>query len=786
MNAPAAPSPYSDEAPAAPAVAAKSPYWMPKRGTPEYEAMYPESDLAADTRTAEEMYAEVTRSQLKRRGFSDSDVEWWINVAKVRHCNIMETLNRFNVRNNSRGDRADGLLIPYLDADGKPVIDDGRVFERIRLSHFDGNGKYRSEYGTVPHAYLPPLPHGKTWRGVFNDPTEIIAITEGEFKAGVSTMAPDGIPTIGLGGVDCFVTKHGRVPELAGIKLKNRTVFIVFDAPISSRVRAGIQKALNHLVAYGANVKVAHIERTAIYADLLEKSGADPEDPNTFPKMGLDDYLQAGGRWCDLMDKEVAVDLIDSKDGTLDGDIDRSLTLLHQIAIITGTSRSSFIHLEGENIGLMRYSASMAEVLAPHKIQIPTRNGFTEKAMFDIWISNRRRIELRGVVVRPDLPPLSITPDNNWNSWRGLATVPKRNDQLAKYYRDFVHDFFEHDTEDPATVELHRKRFMQWNADLFQNPGERPYTSWTLISKDEGIGKSILLELNAHIIGTGEDGGAFIADADNLDTEWTSFYNGKIYIVFNEPSNDNSKMRQKAKNLRTNAYLDCNTKYGAHFRIPNILSFGFTTNEPYAFGISETARRDWVWEPKWKQTDAEWMARARRFGELAGGKGPESDEFRSAVLYELLFNVDLSDYDPKAPAGNSKAKARAANQSSSLVDLRRKDLMKEITALTKDWTTDPEPRAIAWVSESWEKWIGDSYNKSQSDADKKMLNGEMEKLGLFSGSERYKYRGKQDRVWFIGNRRWGDLTAEQKTAAKEWGDREAGNFFDPEIGKQAT
>ena len=73
----------------------------------------------------------------------------------------------------------------------------------------------------------------------------------------------------------------------------------------------------------------------------------------------------------------------------------------------------------------------------------------------------------------------------------------------------------------------------------------------------------------------------------------TDYLQGKAYVLYNEPSNSNAKLRQKAKNLRTDTHNNINNKYGAKYRIPNIITFGFTTNEDYPFGISEQARRDW-------------------------------------------------------------------------------------------------------------------------------------------------------------------------------------------------
>ena len=49
----------------------------------------------------------------------------------------------------------EGLLLPYLDLDGNPILDGGTPYFRARLAKPIGDMKYFQKRGTKPHAYLP-------------------------------------------------------------------------------------------------------------------------------------------------------------------------------------------------------------------------------------------------------------------------------------------------------------------------------------------------------------------------------------------------------------------------------------------------------------------------------------------------------------------------------------------------------------------------------------------------------------------------------------------------------
>lgn len=102
------------------------------------------------------------------------------------------------------------LVFPYYDQNGEPIYferDDGfHPFQRLRYlgarpASFAPRGpmRYQQQKASGTFAYFPPL---FDWAAIFEDPSFAVAITEGELKA--IAACSQGLPTIGLAGVDCF------------------------------------------------------------------------------------------------------------------------------------------------------------------------------------------------------------------------------------------------------------------------------------------------------------------------------------------------------------------------------------------------------------------------------------------------------------------------------------------------------------------------------------------------------------------------------------------------------
>jgi hypothetical protein len=65
--------------------------------------------------------------------------------------------------------------------------------------------RYVQHRASGVHAYFARLP-GYNWAAIADDPTVAVAIVEGELKALKACI--EGLPTIGIGGVDCFLRKR--------------------------------------------------------------------------------------------------------------------------------------------------------------------------------------------------------------------------------------------------------------------------------------------------------------------------------------------------------------------------------------------------------------------------------------------------------------------------------------------------------------------------------------------------------------------------------------------------
>ena len=711
-----------------------------------------------------------TELHLKGRNFSPDDVQWWKNVAKVRYCDEVEVGARFGLgKRYSNGRKLNfttGLLIPYFDALGRPVLEQGRPYERVRLNDWHQPGKYRSEFQSSLHAYLPPLGNGTTWAEILKDPEQSIVITEGEFKAGQFTK--HFLPTIGVAGVDCFFIKGraGVVPELAGVKWGGRVVHIAFDAPLNKHIDQSTQRIVNFLLAHDAVVRVMHIEETPTYkktiAERIERFGKEAD-----LKMGLDDFLQAGGHGSGLLTVSRAQEI--SGGNEYDNN-----PLLWRVATIQGNSQPLYMELNGDYAGVPRVKTGMSEVMEDEMLMVSDGKKTKVIPAFAAWCKSKGRIKLNKVVLRPDLSPLSIVEGNNWNSWPGLRTAPRRNDRLWGYFLAYLKQFFTSPIEGAELSEDHYRAYLRWLAAIFQRPGDRPYSSWTFCSPEEGIGKSAIAELAAQIIGLGEGGGACVAGPDELTGPWTGFLQGVVLVVVNEPSSDHARVKQIMKAYRTNPQVAINHKSGAHLRVPNRLIFIFTTNERFAFGIKEDARRDFVWEPAQTMTDKKWVRHSSVFGKLAGGKGSRSDAFRAAVMWGLLNEIDLDNYNPYAPALNSKAKTRAAAAGKTLTQLNREQLLERVTdrlERIEEAAADPTSKifgftpAIAWDSVAWTAFVGTSGGNAT--AEQNDLAAHLERSGWCVDRPQIKTGVGSNKVrsWAVSRKLFSDLKTKEKRAA---------------------
>lgn len=106
-------------------------------------------------------------------------------AAGIRPCELPEC-------EQLTGSRQGGLLIPYRDINGLPMMDGGGPFHRLRLRNPQGDQKYHQRSGTRFHPYIP-----SNFRAcAMNFPG--LVVVEGEKKA--LALACVGYPAVGIAG----------------------------------------------------------------------------------------------------------------------------------------------------------------------------------------------------------------------------------------------------------------------------------------------------------------------------------------------------------------------------------------------------------------------------------------------------------------------------------------------------------------------------------------------------------------------------------------------------------
>ncbi len=108
------------------------------------------------------------------------------------------------------------LVFQYYDIAGNLVFfeRDGELLQFVRVRYLADppaksfikrvSQRYAQLRGSGVHAYFPQVP-GIDWRATAADPSVALAIVEGELKA--LKLCAEGLPAIGIGGVDCFLRK---------------------------------------------------------------------------------------------------------------------------------------------------------------------------------------------------------------------------------------------------------------------------------------------------------------------------------------------------------------------------------------------------------------------------------------------------------------------------------------------------------------------------------------------------------------------------------------------------
>lgn len=525
-----------------------------------------------------------------------------------------------------------GFKIPYFDLNGKPT-----KFYRVRYLETTKTGidrltnkkemRYIQPSGTLNEVYIPPL---MNWKSYIEGP-EPLFITEGELKAAAATHR--GFPTLGLGGVNSYMSKKRGIsllPIFHELNLQGRHVFIVYDS----------DAATNPQVAAAESAFCREISNIGAVPFIIRLPSLDDK------KTGLDDYLlqKSDEEFTELTTTAEPYKLA-SELHKLNEEVIAVMNPGFVYEIKTGAKLSPRLFTD---FNYAPRTFLEETILATGEIKV--KKVSTAKA----WITWPNRSQVSGIVYAPGEP--EITENKELNLWKGWPHEPKPGN--TKPWEELLDFIF---TGEPET----RRWFEQWCAYPLQHPGTKLFSAVVIWGRHTGTGKTLagytLMKLygeNAVEIGNEE-----------LESKDNDYAENKQFVVGEEiTGGDKRGLADKLKSMVTRETVRINIKYVAKFTIKDCINYYFTSNHPDAFYLDKEDRRYFIHEVKGVPMPEAWYAMYDKWY-----KSKEGME----ALFHYLLNLDLKGFKPFSPPPMTSAKLEMISSGRSELDSWTHNLLED-------------------------------------------------------------------------------------------------------------
>jgi hypothetical protein len=544
--------------------------------------------------------AEITKAMiadLSRSGLTTVDVKK-LQLSTAKHSLKPETA---------------GYVIPYFDSNGKKT-----KFYRVRYVESTLTGfsaltgrkplRYNQPPNTVNEVYLPPY---IDWKAHFAS-NEPLIITEGEKKSAAATK--EGLPTIGLGGVWCFMSKRIEAPLLPifdEMNLDKRTVCICFDSDAATNpdILMAEETLARRLIEKGANVYIARIPA---------RKGR---------KVGLDDYIQAYS--ARKFQRNILLNAFEYSRSKELHRMNADVVYIRELGLVYDHTHD--MRLSPTSFTQHAHSNRWINVATTDK---EGNTKMVRKSAAKLWLEWEHRAELSGMTYAPGKP--RITEDDELNVWKGWGV----DDAVRGDVTPWVHLL---DLLFDGTPKS-RQWFERWCAYPIQHPGVKMASAAVMWGVSQGTGKTLCGHTLMRLYGRNA---TEVKDSDLEDARFAWAENKQFVLADDITGHNNRKLSNMFKTMVTQKTLHINPKYVPSYSVPDCINYYFTSNDPDAFYLDDKDRRFFIHEVLIDCLPEELR---RRFV-----KWRDSDAGISALFYHLL-QLDLGDFDPQAPALQTSAK----------------------------------------------------------------------------------------------------------------------------------
>lgn len=270
------------------------------------------------------------------------------------------------------------------------------------------------------------------------------------------------------------------------------------------------------------------------------------------------------------------------------------------------------------------------------------------------WLKDKNRRQHRALVFAPG--ETAITSQNEINTWTGFEVAPVAG--VVKPYETLRDHLF------PEPSEC--RYVEQWLAHKLRFPGKKMNTALVVWSAAEGVGKNLLFETIADIIGKKH---ACVIGQKDLCGNFNSWAKNRLLVIGDEVlSSGDRREADQFKGLITGTTLRINEKNQPEYEIANHTSFVFLSNHGDAVHLDDGNRRYFVSEIKAKALTPEFYAKYAAWRDSSG---------LAALHHYLVNNVDLTGFDPKAPPPMTEAKKAMVSAGRSGLEQWMADVLED-------------------------------------------------------------------------------------------------------------
>ena len=213
----------------------------------------------------------------------------------------------------------------------------------------------------------------------------------------------------------------------------------------------------------------------------------------------------------------------DVSNNTMDAEIEERVLEMNKQYALVRMSKNLMVatftnNANSEKIGFLSMMAFLT-MAAPEKVQMPTRNGFTEKPMADIWLSSSQRRAYFDVGIYPN----NDEPAGTLNMWNGWGTRPDPNascDLYLDHMKNIICD---------GSDEIY-KWLLDWMADCVQDARTIKGTC-VVLRGVEGCGKGAWADQFGQLFGRHY---THLIDAERLTTKFNNLTSDSVVVFADE------------------------------------------------------------------------------------------------------------------------------------------------------------------------------------------------------------------------------------------------------------